>query len=331
MVSRKSLTKDWRTRAGVGLAALVVAGAGVAAIGTSGEDERGTTAATETAADAGAAITAPELGRSSGGGAADGDGALAAPTDSTSTAGGGSGVASVPVVGPKVIKTATISMEVGDGKLAKAVDRAASIAAAHGGFVEGTTTSNEEDGMSTSTLVVRVPADRFDAARAELRGLGKVESEELAGDDVSSQLVDYEARLRNLRSHEAALNTLMGRAKEINEILQVQGQLFTLREQIEQLDAQRAQLENAAALATLTVDLFEPGAATLTEAEESAPDGVLARSLESAVDGSLAVIGGMIVVLGYAIPLGAIALVLWLLGRLAMRRRPAETPPPATA
>ena len=232
--------------------------------------------------------------------------------------------------GPRVVRTADLSVEVGKDRFAGAFDRATSIATSHGGYVtsSGTGATGDSRRPTSGQLTLRVPADRFDDARRALGQLGEVRQEGVRGEDVSGQLVDYEARLRNLRAQEESLQGLLGRASNVGEVMQVQTTLFGVRQQIEQLDAQRAQLDQAAALATIQLSLYEPGAAGVFRPEpEPEPATGLAGSFERAVDGAVAVVGGMIVVLGYATPLAVLGLLGW--GVLRLRRRPVRAPAPA--
>lgn len=265
-------------------------------------------------------------------------------------AAGGGGVAASSLDGPggassfvvpgaeRVVRTAEIGIEVRAGGLDGAFDRVAAIAAAQGGFVASSNTSTytaepagdlplheggkagairpPEGGDARSAyLTLRVPADRFDAARQALAGLGDVRSQSIRGEDVSGQLVDFDARLRSLGAQEEALRTLLGRAGGVGEVLQVQSQLFSVRQQIEQLEAQRADLDQRASLSTISVSLFEPGAGF----SPPRPMTGLAGSFRKAVDGALAVIGGMIVAVGWLLPPVTLALVVW--GILRLRRR----------
>jgi hypothetical protein len=204
-----------------------------------------------------------------------------------------------------------------------AFDRVASVAAANGGFVSSSTTATVDEARS-GILTVRVPADRFDSVRLALGELGEIESQSIRGDDVSGQLVDYEARLRSLQAQEESLLVLVGRATAVGEVLQVQSTLFGVRQQIEQLKAQKANLEQSVSLATLQVSLFEPGAAGVVRPVDDEPS--LARSFDEAVDGMVSVVGGMIVVVGYLIPIGVLGLVVWGAARV-LRRRPMPQAP----
>ncbi len=230
----------------------------------------------------------------------------------------------------KIVRTGELRVDVGKNGFAAAFDRVASIAAAHGGFVASSSTSTVEKARA-GELTVRVPADKFDAARRDLGALGKVESQSLRGEDVSAQLVDYGARLKSLTAQEEALRGLLGKATAVGEVLQVQNSLFEVRQQIEQLEAQKANLEQAASLATLQVSLFEPGAAFRPQPTE--PEEGLAGAWGRAVDAAESVVAGMIVVLGWLTPLAVIALLGWGISRLFRNRsRKAQAgPAPAEA
>lgn len=235
------------------------------------------------------------------------------------------GGGSTPVPGsPRIVRTGELRVNVGKNGFDVAFDRVASIAAAHGGFVASSSTSSI-DKARAGDLVVRIPSDRFDAARRDLAALGKVEYQALRGEDVSGQLVDYDARLKSLTAQEEALRGLLTRATAVGEVLEVQNSLFSVRQQIEQLTAQKQNLEQSASLATIQVSVFEPGAGFEPRPVED--DKGLAHAFERSVDGAVAVVGGMIVVVGWAVPIVVLGLVIWGASRL-FRRRPPTSPKP---
>jgi hypothetical protein len=106
-------------------------------------------------------------------------------------------------------------------------------------------------------------------------------------------------------------------------VLQIQDQLFNVRIQIEELQAQQASLSDQATFSTITVSLYEPGVA-FTSTPEPEPT-ILSKAWDDATGGALNVLGGMVVILGYAVPLAALALVGWgvwsVTGGPARRRR----------
>lgn len=220
---------------------------------------------------------------------------------------------------PRIVKNARIRLEIGDGGFRQAFDSASRVAGAHGGFVVSSESSTESDADSHGVLVLRVPAASFDAVRADLSALGQVESENLTGEDVGGQIVDLDARIRSLQAQEESLRALMTKAKTIGETVEVQGHLTQVRQQIEQLSGEKSRLEDAAALATIRVELFEPGAAAKQGKSEPGP---LADAVSTAVDGAETVVAGTIIVLGWLIPLAALAALGWLAYR-PFRRHPA--------
>lgn len=298
------------TLAAVAAVALVVAGAIQANVGGSGDDESATVGRD-------VASTAPAVADAAGGAAGISTKQIAPlPPD-------GGGTSPVVPGSPRVVRTADLRVKVAKGGFSAAFDRVASVAAANGGFVSWSTTASADNARS-GELTVRVPADRFDNVRLTLGELGEVESQSIRGEDVSGQLVDYDARLKSLQAQEDSLLVLVGRATAVGEVLQVQSTLFNVRQQIEQLKAQKANLEQSVSLATLRVSLFEPGAAGVVRPVDDSPS--LARSFRDAVDGTVSVVGGMIVVVGYLIPIGVLGLLVWGGTRL-LRRRPAPASP----
>lgn len=210
----------------------------------------------------------------------------------------------------KIVKNATIRVEVGKNRFREAFDATSRVAGSHGGFVISSESSAEKDNGANGVLVLRVPVAAFDAVRAELGKLGEVKDERINGTDVSGQIVDLDARLRSLAAQEDAIRTLMAKARTIGETVEVQNHLTQVRQQIEQLSGEKARLENQAALSTIRVELAEPGAA-LVEERQPEPS-ALREALSTAVDGTETVIAGTIIVLGWAIPLALLALVGWL-------------------
>jgi hypothetical protein len=312
----RSLTR-WQIVA-VGMAALVVAGVLVAALGDGGGSATTTLGGAQRARDSVASSAPAPLALPGSGGSEGVQKQIdVGPVPPTTVPG-----AVVPGQ-PKIVRTGELRVEVGKNGFAAAFDRVAAIAAAHGGFVAGSSTSTV-DKARAGELTVRVPADRFDAARRDLGALGKVESQSLRGEDVSAQMVDYDARLKSLNAQEEALRGLLGKATAVGEVLQVQSSLFDVRQQIEQLTAQRANLEQATALATLQVSLYEPGAAFRPQPAEPATG--LAGAWDRAVDAAESVVAGMIVVLGWLAPLAVLALLGWGASRLFRRRRPGAGP-----
>ena len=150
----------------------------------------------------------------------------------------------------KIIRTGSLSLRVTD--LEATVRAGRDAIRAVGGYIGASRQTNDGD-ASTASIAYRIPSDRWDEALDALRRLGTVLGEETDAVEVTGQIVDLQARIRNLRASETALQQIATTATKITDVLEVERRLTEVRGQIEQLDAQRADLEDRAGYGTLTV------------------------------------------------------------------------------
>lgn len=180
-----------------------------------------------------------------------------------------------------IIKNGTLVLQVTgiDAALAAATQQITAL----GGYASGSERSG--DGASDqATITFRIPAARWDDALAGLRGLAtKVLGERTATEDVTAQVVDLGARIKNLQATEQALQGIMNRATEIKDVLAVQAELTTVRGQIEQLTAQKTNLEGLAAFSTLAVTFSLKPDPVLTETERFDPKSEVDQAAASLV------------------------------------------------
>ncbi|TAF53453.1 MAG: DUF4349 domain-containing protein [Oscillatoriales cyanobacterium] len=107
----------------------------------------------------------------------------------------------------------------------------------------------------TATMQIRVPQEKLETTLNALAKLGSVENRGLTAEDVSDQLVDSEARLRNLRKSEEVVLKIMERSGSVGDVLKASQQLSTIRESIERIDAQLKSLRNQVAYSTISLTL----------------------------------------------------------------------------
>ncbi|PAP76812.1 DUF4349 domain-containing protein [Rubrivirga marina] len=178
---------------------------------------------------------------------------------------------------------------------------ARAVAGRYGGLIAGENGSAYDDGQAQSTLTLRVPSDRFDAALDALAALGTVESRSVSVDDVTGQIVDVEARLRAQRAAEARYVAFLAEAGSINEMLSVQERLDRVRADIESMESVARSLRGQVALATIRATFVGPAT---VPAPPPAP-GVVARVVDAI---ALGWHGLLAVVLG-VLPLWPLALI----------------------
>ncbi len=154
-------------------------------------------------------------------------------------------------IGLLIVKNGALAIQV--ESLDTAISSADHQIAAMGGYASASTRAGDGDEAQAS-VTYRIPVSRWEDALETLRALGqKVIDERFSTEEVTAQVVDLEARITNLRSTEAAFQTIMTRAEKIDDILTVQAQLTQVRGEIERLMAQKTNLEGQAAFSTLTV------------------------------------------------------------------------------
>ncbi|HEY8238299.1 MAG TPA: DUF4349 domain-containing protein [Candidatus Limnocylindrales bacterium] len=151
------------------------------------------------------------------------------------------------------------------------------------GYVSGSERSGDGE-FDQATLTFRIPAQSWDDALVRLRALGtKILDERSTTQDVTSQVVDLGARLKNLQATELALQGTMAKAVEIKDILAVQAELTTVRGQIEQIAAQKTSLEQQAAYSTLAVTFSLKPNPVLTSTTQFDPNSEVEQASASLV------------------------------------------------
>jgi Domain of unknown function (DUF4349) len=164
----------------------------------------------------------------------------------------------VPRVGPQVIRTASMRLSIAHGSFEDKIDDAHTIVDSYGGFVVSSTASQGTDKrLVEGSLDLRIPAESYDDALSRLRQLGKVESLEESGKDVSQEFVDLNARTRQLRAVEAQLLELLQQANDVPAALAVQNQLTQVQLDLEQARGRLQYLTDRVDFATISLDVHE--------------------------------------------------------------------------
>jgi hypothetical protein len=153
----------------------------------------------------------------------------------------------------KMIRSSSIDLVVEHP--AETAEKIRSMAEGLGGFLVSSEIRGEQD-ANNGTLTIRVPAARFEDARAEIRKLGlRIESERTEAQDVTRQYVDQESNLRNLRAEEAQYLSILKQAHTVEDTLEVSEKLSEVRGRIEQQQAEFAALSKQIETVAITVSL----------------------------------------------------------------------------
>jgi hypothetical protein len=152
----------------------------------------------------------------------------------------------------KIVRTSSIDMLVQHP--AATADKIRALAESLGGYLVSTNAGGES--AATGMLTVRVPTERFNEARAEIRKLGlSVEAEKIEANDLTRQYVDQDASIRNLRAEEAQYLAILKQANTVKDMLAVTERLSEVRGQIEQQQAEFNALSRQVETVAITISL----------------------------------------------------------------------------
>jgi hypothetical protein len=240
------------------------------------------------------------------GGAPDG-GADGAPGDAGAGSGGGGDdgtaereAASRYADGRRVVvRKAEMSVRVKDYDARLAELRAT--AREHGGYL-GDRSQTAEGDWAKGTVVVRVPAENFSAARDAIAGFGYLEHEQVDALDFSEEYSDRARRLENLRSDERQLERLLNETDNASRAEDLREELAAVRDDIRELEATQHDLETRSRLSTIRVTMHEPVAEKPRERHVSSFG--LGDAFVAAFAGGMQIVKWLVVFFGYAIPVG---------------------------
>lgn len=154
-----------------------------------------------------------------------------------------------------VARTASVTLEVADADAA--ATRIRQLTASRQGYVTWESIAVREAGSSNaySTIVVSIPSADLDAFLVDVSEVGTLRRRELTADDVTTAVVDVEARIRTLRASIERINALMERAGTVTEIAQVESELSRRQSDLESLLAQQQHLSTITERASVQVAL----------------------------------------------------------------------------
>ena len=174
-----------------------------------------------------------------------------------------------------------------------------------------------------ATITVRVPAGQLDQALSQIKaGAIKVESENISGQDVTSQYTDLASRLKNLEAAEAQLQEIMDEAIRTEDVLNIFNELVAVREQIEVIKGQMKYYEEAAALSKISVSITADEAVQPIQVGGWQPAGVAKDAIEALIKTLQFVINAGIWIVLCVLPIGLlIGLPLFFVVRAVIRAR----------
>jgi hypothetical protein len=175
------------------------------------------------------------------------NGALENPTAPTVTQSDGA---------PMIARSVSLTIQVKDVAVSRPLLDA--ILARYRAYAAELTINTPENSARSFSASLRIPAPVLSAALADLRRLGRVESETQSGEEVTQQHADLVARLKNARETEQRLLAILEqRTGKVEEVLQVEEQISNTRGDIERMEAEQKAFEHRVDFAAVQLQLAE--------------------------------------------------------------------------
>ena len=247
----------------------------------------------------------------------------------------------VVTVGPKLTKNASLDLRVKD--ISAAAARVRSIAIGLQALIlseqigkggPGNPTPLSSNGEPSSdlngfgTLTLSVPSDKLDTALDQLssKQVGTVLQRTASSQDVTSQYVDTQSRLKTMTASVERVRALMAQAKDLGQVVALEGELSRREADLESLQSQMDALKTSVERSTLSVSLSTTGNEPVTD------NGFLA-GLRSGWDAFTASAAGLFKAIGTVLPFAVFfallgAPLLWWWRRRLTSRPPATVPAP---
>lgn len=117
---------------------------------------------------------------------------------------------------------------------------------------------NETDEQITNEISIKVPVDKFDELMNSLSGDGiKVLEKNISTEDVTGEVFDTKARLEAKRQVRDRYLELLKQAHSMKDILEVQGEINSIQEDIESAAGRVDYLIHASAYSTINLKYFQ--------------------------------------------------------------------------
>ena len=168
-------------------------------------------------------------------------------------------LADADVVERKIVTNVDMNVRVDD--VNGAMELVTDLVDTSGGFVVSVSRT-EDEFESFAFMSFRVPSNNLEVTLSRVRDISeRVERENRSSQDVTTEFVDIEARLGNLRAAEQQLMVLFERSGKVSDVLEVQRELTNMRGQIESLQGRLNYLSQTTATSLVSV-WFHPTTST---------------------------------------------------------------------
>jgi hypothetical protein len=283
--------------------------------------------------DAGSSSSADMAGDSGGGSAiqSKSDSGVAPVAAAPGEDGSQAGYTGAGVQQQKVISTGNVQLRSDD--VGQAIFDVRKVVDEYTGTVSEDDTQTDKDGAPLrSRMVVRVPTADFDHAMTELEKVGTLISSKRHSDDVTTQVLDMDARVEAQRRSIDRIQVLFDNATSIKDVVSIESELSRRQADLESLESQQRYLADQTSLSTITLSVERTPAKAKPKPKPDHDEAGFLAGLSGGWGAMKSFLVGISTVAGALLPWLVLALVLAVPGwPMARRLRRRTTTPAAPA
>ncbi len=217
------------------------------------------------------------------------------------------------VVEAKIIKTANLLFETADVEATH--QRVLELVKNQGGFAQR---DNAGKGYNRiyKQMTIRVPTINFGTLIDSIgTGVAYFDQKDISRRDVTEEFVDLNARLKTKKELEKRYLELLLKAKNVTEMLEIERELATIREEIEAKEGRLTYLQDQVSFSTINLEFY-------TNTQETGATVSYGRKMGNALKGGWNGISNFFLSLLYLWPLVIfIGLVIYFIRRYLKRKR----------
>ncbi len=219
----------------------------------------------------------------------------------------------------KILRTA--SMTIATQTFEDSLNALRSACEGQGGWIESSSENvNNNTGLRTAYLTLRVPQSALDAYLAGTEGLGRITARSESAQDVTESYQDTAARLETQKALMTRLQALITESGDLSDLLALESQIADTQYQIDRLQASLNSTDRQVSYSTVNITLKEEKTAPLTESTVSLGDRIVS-AIQVGFGSLVAFLQDMVVFLVAALPFIAIVAAVVIVVRIIRKRR----------
>ena len=228
----------------------------------------------------------------------------------------------------KIIKT--VSMNTETKEYDNAISELDRLITENGGFVESSSTNGQSldyNGVyrRSAKYTIRIPAEKLNDFLSASQQLLNVTYSHSTSENITAEYYDIQSRLEVLRTERDALNGMLEKATDVDSMLSIRDRLYNVIEEIESYETRLRVYDSLVSYSTVHMTVDEVVEYTKVQVEEPTWGERLVEafkeSWENFADGFQDFTVGFLYAIPTLLVLGAIAAVVVLILRNAIRRR----------